>query len=114
LGFVVIGLMVIGLIALTAFSSAMMSSMSSSFGAGGGVFMTIIWAIMVAVYWYPTLMLYKFSKSMKEGLTYNNQAMIDDGFRYQKNMWKFTGILMIVIISFYVLAILAAIVGISR
>lgn len=69
---------------------------------------------MVLLYWYPTLMMYKFSKSMKDGLTHSNNELIESGFRYQKNMWRFMDIFTVVIISIYVIVIIAAIIGVTR
>lgn len=110
LTFIVIGLMMAGLLAVFAMGS-MAAVMSNGFSALGAVGAFLVMTLLVALYWYPSYMLYRFSVSIKSGILHNNQQMVEDGFRYEKNMYRFLGILTILLICVYLVIILSAVIS---
>ena len=97
-GFVAIGFMVIG--------SLLVIVAGSSFGGGQAVLLGIIYLAVSALYFFPALYLFNFSKKIKAGLNSSVQAEVDGALLNLKSMFKFMGIFMIVILSFYVLALI--------
>ena len=103
IGFIGSGLMVI----IGLFASAVMSSMFNTYGSGAGGFSSITFGIMYvlmgALYFVPSLYLYNYSNKMKLALATSNAVELEEAFLNQKSLFKFWGVLTIVIISFYLL-----------
>ena len=76
-----------------------------------GMVMTVMTIVMVGLYFYPIYALLKFSSCMKKGIHNNNQELINEGFRYQKNMFRYTGILLIISMACILLSIIVGGVG---
>lgn len=55
------------------------------------------------IYIYPIYTLYMFSTKTKRAIINNNQAMLNEAFRFQRNMFKFIGIVTIACIVIYAL-----------
>ncbi len=85
--------------------SAFMARYNAVTGVPGFV-VGFIYLIACGLYFYPILCLFKFSSNIKNGIAANSNDMINEGFRYQKNMYKYIGIFMIIILSFYLLALI--------
>lgn len=120
MGFILIGLMVVGSLFLFAFGASMSSTYSSGMsgfgGLGGymGIGMGLLYLLIAAFYLFPIISLFKFSTNMKLGINTNNAELITEAFRHQKNLYKFIGILTIIVIVLYLLIIVgAALVGIA-
>lgn len=106
-GFVMLGIMVIA-------SLFMIGAAASIRGMGGqAAMMGIIYLVMVALYFFPTFYLFKFSTKIKAGLTGGSQDDTTEGFQNLKSMFKFMGILMIVVLSFYALMLLIGLLGVA-
>lgn len=63
----------------------------------------IIYFVMAAIYFFPIFYLFKFAAHAKEGLLDKRQGQLDLAFMNLKSHYKFMGILMIVVLCFYVL-----------
>jgi hypothetical protein len=102
LGFIFIGFMILFLLIMMVAGSALSaySPGMETFGVLGAV---IVMILLVAFYFYPIYALWKFSTNMKSGINTNNQEQITEGFRYQKNMYRFLGIVAIIILALYLL-----------
>lgn len=103
LSFIFIALMLIGFIFMIS-AGSMMSSASSGMGTSPWM-ITLVWLFLGLLYWYPSVMLYKFSNAMKDGLNTANNELVENAFRYQKNFWKFMGICTIAAIALYLILI---------
>lgn len=117
----IIGFIFTGLFILIALGVMTMGSMFSSYsgmgslGAGLGVGVGFVYLIIAVIYLYPVYALFKFSSSMKRGINTGSQDLITDAFRYQKNMYRFIGIMMIIVIAIYLLAFIVLIgVGVTQ
>ena len=100
LGFIFVGLIVLGAFAMTAV-----------FPSGGGygdfpsALIGIIYFLLAVLYFFPVLYLYKFSSHMDKALAGKSPVDLNAAFKNLKSHYRFLGILTIIIIAFYVLAI---------
>jgi Family of unknown function (DUF5362) len=112
LGFIGLGLMIAGglyaIVAAGSYSSYSYYS-RNSFGGIYGTMMFFIYIIIAALYFYPTFALLKYSTCMKTAVTTNNKAKFNEAITYLKNMFKYIGIVMIIILSVYALIFIFAI-----
>jgi len=99
-GFIVVGLMLLGSLFLLGAGAAMGGRI------GLPAFTSVLYLGMTALYFFPTYYLYLFSKKIKIGLNSQSQSEVNIAFENLKKMFKFMGIFMIVILAFYVLALL--------
>lgn len=70
------------------------------------VSMGMIYIIMIAIYFFPIYYLHTFSIRVKTALLTNNVTDMDAAFKNLKSLFKFTGIVSIVVLSIYLLALL--------
>jgi len=113
IGFIGIGLMVIGALFFGAMLASL-SSMGASNGfdtAVGGGFITVLYLLMAVLYFFPVYYLYKFSVNMKRALQMKDEDTLTSAFEYMKSHYKYIGILTIVILSLYVLLLFLALLG---
>jgi hypothetical protein len=68
---------------------------------------------MAVLYYFPTQYLYNFAVKMKLAIQNSQQNNLEDGFENLKSLFKFTGILMIVVLSIYGLLFLIGLVGLA-
>ncbi|RYY56625.1 MAG: hypothetical protein EOO09_05705 [Chitinophagaceae bacterium] len=118
-GFIVIGLFVV--VALF-FSSTVASSMSGggmygdgySSGVGLGSTVIAVTYILISLLWFfPTLFLFRFASKMKAALATNEQDSLNVSFQNLKAMLRFMGILTIIGLVLWVLALLTTIIGLA-
>jgi len=100
LGFIGIGLMVIG--------GLVVSTTMSQFAGGQAAVMGVVYVIMSAIYFFPILYLYKFSNDLKEALNRSNGSQLELALGNLKSHYKFIGILTIVLLGIYLLVFLFA------
>ena len=98
IGFIGIGLMLIGAIFII--------GVGSQFRGGSQIgILAVVYFAMAVLYFFPILYLYRFSVNVRDGLLRLGQGEFDAGMENLKSMFKFMGILMIVLLSFYILAL---------
>ena len=112
----ILGFIFCGLLALIAFFggsylAGMMSGVSGSGIAFSGIFVTIFYLLLDLLLFFPTLYLFNFSSKMRKAQRNNDQLTLTDSFKNLKSYFKFHGILAIIIVAFYFLAIVAAVIG---
>lgn len=107
---IVTGLLLIGGI-LTAFAIGN-SANNAITAAGIGIGMVLVYVLFIAIYFYPVWALYKFSRLMKESLQIANQQQFNEALKYQKNMFKYLGVLVIVLLSVYGISIVFMLIGV--
>jgi hypothetical protein len=111
-GFIMCALLVV----IGLFAGTMMSNMSSRMqdmqgfgdsnpGAGMGMIMTIFYILIAVLYFFPCLYLYRFSTGMIDALADNDQGTLTSSFSNLKACFKFVGILTIIILCLYGVAI---------
>lgn len=104
MGFIGIGFLLLGALIVIGTGAAF-----GTFGGAMGSSVGLVYFIVCGLYFYPTYALYKFSSLTRLGLEANDQPSLDEGFRYMKNMFRFMGILTIVILAFYALLFIGGI-----
>lgn len=109
-GFIGIGLMVLAGL----FMGTFMSTLGASAGAMGLIspmFITVLYLILAAVYFFPVLYLYKFSTQMKVALRSDNESELTSAFQNLKSLYKFMGILTAVVLGIYALLFVFGMIG---
>lgn len=106
--FILFGLVLVSMVAMI----ALVSNISNKYGASGADVAALnsgvsIISIIVALglYFYPVYALYKFSSVLKTGINTANQEEFNRALGYQKSMFKYMGILTIIALVFYGIAI---------
>jgi MFS family permease len=113
IGFIGIGLMILIGIFISAFMGTMANA-SEELAAWGTSFYALISVFYIGIavlYLYPVIKLYQFADQTKKALADNNSEGISFAFESQKSMFKFMGIMTIIVMGLYVLFILASISG---
>lgn len=104
-GFVMTGLMVVGSLFMITLGSTL-PSMPGQAVKTPFVGMGVGYLVLSAIMFFPVYYLFKSSVGIKKGITLSSQEDFRNGFQNLKSHYKFTGILTIVMLSIYVLAIL--------
>lgn len=81
-------------------------ALSSSYGAEG-IFVFIMYMLMGVLYVMPTVYLYRFANKTKAAITESNSLQLADGLENLKSLFKFMGVMTILLLAFYVLALFA-------
>jgi drug/metabolite transporter superfamily protein YnfA len=106
-------LSLIGIALLIVFGLIMtfaMSAINTQLATTGPIFV-IIYLILGLLYFYPVWALLKFANMTKTGLHTSNQQQFNEGLRYQKNMFKFLGVMAIIVLALYGILIVFGIIG---
>ena len=108
----IVGFVGCGILAIIAvFAGTAMSSAFESVGGGAGMsgmLLTLIYLIIAIIYFFPCLYLFHFANKMQRALRQNDQFFLTDSFKNLKSCYKYMGILMIIVLSFYVIIIIIA------
>ena len=99
-GFISLGLIVL----LGLFMGTFMTSMYGSanmIAALGGIGFFLLYTLIAAIYYYPIYALYRFSVLMKRSLATNDTTQFAEATRYLKNMFKYIGIVTIIMLAMY-------------
>lgn len=109
----IVGFIFLGLVILFGlFSIAGASSLSRAFGGSASIAsIFIIYIIVAGIYFYPTFALLKFSRMMKPALAHRNQQMFNDALGYLKNMFRYIGIVVLIMLVIYGLSFLFLIIA---
>lgn len=106
-GFVSIGLMLVGGL----FVGSSMSALSGATGAMSGALLVALYFLIAGLYFYPVYALYKFAKNIKLAIEHNNNNAFATGIRYLKGMFKYMGIITVIFLSLYALLFMFGILG---
>jgi hypothetical protein len=112
----IVGFITCGIIVIMSFfiGSILASSAFSAYGNGGsgglsaigGAFITAVYLIIAVIYFFPCLFLYHFSVRLKTALKTNDQTKLNQSLKSQKTLFKYVGVMTIIVLSFYALALL--------
>lgn len=108
-GFVMMGLMVLGGLFFGS-TLAALSGAGAGAAMGGGVLM-IVYVIVALIYFFPLLYLFKFATKMQQALKTDDQGVLIESFENMKSCFKFMGIFTIVILAFYALMLIIALIA---
>ncbi len=109
LGFICMALISIAGIAMSIIFSFIPTSATNAFPFPP-FFIGLLYLVMGAVYFFPTLYLYRFSNSIRQSLMFKNQGEFTKAFFNLKAFYRFIGILTIVILALYPILIIGMII----
>jgi hypothetical protein len=117
-GFIFIGLMVLGGVFMTIGMSAISSMSNDSYGQMGmnNPFMVIknyiglIYLVFALLYFFPVFYLFKYAKGIKDALSSGNEVILANALANLKSHHKFLGIMTIIMIALYIIVIIGAVV----
>lgn len=112
IGFVFCGLIALFSLFIMFFGSVMTTAMQgvgSSFAAVGMGFIGFVYLLFGLLYYFPSKYLYDFSVYIKQAISINDQESLTYAFEKMKSLYKFWGVLMIILLSFYALIIIFAV-----
>ncbi len=114
----ILGFVFCGIIAIVAiFAGSIMSTAFGSLGGDSGmsgVILTVVYLIVAVVYFFPCLFLFHFANKMQRALRQNDQDLLTNSFKNLKSCYKYMGILMIVVLSFYVVIFIIGMLAASQ
>ncbi len=116
----IVGFIICGILVLSGvYSSIKLSSMNSALEGTGydtrfsnnyrmlsGMIM-IVYVVIAFFYFFPCLFLFRFASQMRTALAAEDQATLTSSFRNLKALFKFTGIMTIIVIAVYALIMVA-------
>jgi hypothetical protein len=106
LGFIFLGLLIVaGLVAslfLTTFKTK-----EANLGIPESV-MIIIFIVFGAIYFFPVFFLFRFSRNTRDGIQNLDRQKLEKGFNNLKLYFSYIGIMVIVVLTVYVVALLVA------
>lgn len=86
-------------------------AMAAMGGAVGGLTIGVIYILMAALYIYPAAKLGKFSSRVNDLMATPTESNLAIALNEQRAFWKFIGVMMIIMISLYLIAIPVMFVG---
>jgi small-conductance mechanosensitive channel len=109
MGYIGIGLLIIFAI----FAGTIFSSLGEAGGMGSfpTALITCLYLLLAVLYFFPVYYLNKFGSNTKTALANNDSDMLGNALEYLKSHYKFIGIMTIVVMSLYVLAIVFAVIA---
>ncbi|HRE52801.1 MAG TPA: DUF5362 family protein [Flavitalea sp.] len=111
----IVGFVFCGLFAVASFfMGSIFSSMPEMSGVGmgmlGGGAVTAFYLIFALIGFFPCLYLYRFATQLQEAIKANDMAKMNYALKNLKSYFKFIGILLIVTLAFYAVAIIGGLI----
>ena len=114
MAFIGAGFMVVGgiiMMAGGAMGGMLTGGASDAFGAGVGIGMGLIYIVMAIIYIYPGMKLWGYGKRIDQLLQDRASVTLEAALNEQRAFWKFSGIMLIILLSIYALALVGLIVA---
>lgn len=108
IGFVLSAFLIIGSFGIGAAITAnpSLTAQLGPLAGAGAIGVTVIYLVLALIYFYPSLLLFRFSNKGKQGVLYGDQESLNDAMLNMKSLFKFWGIFTIIIMICYFLFIL--------
>lgn len=115
----IVGFVLTGIMILVSFSAgAIISAMNDKVGAAnnpwaalGGGFLTVLFLLSALLYFYPSLLLFKYANSAKQAVLFGDQPALSVAMGKMKSFFKFWGIITITILGLYTISFLLGVVA---
>lgn len=82
----------------------------SLFGPGLGIFMIVLYIGFAILYFFPCLFLLRFANHMRNALGTGDQLSLNTSFQNLKIMFRYVGILTIIVVALYIIAIFVTVI----
>ncbi|MGY8943036.1 MAG: DUF5362 family protein [Flavobacteriales bacterium] len=109
LGFIGLGLLFLSSFFISTIYGSMPQATSMPFNLGTA--MTIFYMLMIVIYIFPLYYLYQFSVKLKKAVTSKDDEVLANAFEMLKSHYKFVGVFTIIMLSIYILAGIAGLMG---
>ena len=100
----IVGFVMVGLATVIGVGGLLFTGVS---GLDGGAMlsigMAVAYLIMIAIYFFPLLYMFRFSKQIRIGVENDNQDAVNSAFVNLKSYFKFLGILILILLILYAL-----------
>jgi hypothetical protein len=106
LGFIFLGLLVVAGLFTSLFLTTF-KTQEANLGIPESV-MIIIFIVVVAINFLPVFFLFRFSRNTRDGIQNLNLSKLEKGFNNLRLYFTYIGIMVIVVLTIYVVALLAA------
>jgi hypothetical protein len=118
IGFIMCGLVAVGGIFFSTILTSFMSRSEGYEGAslnttGLGAVMAFVYIIFGVIYFFPCLFLFRFSTQMKTALNANEQDRLNNAFQNLKSLFRYVGIITIIVLALYGLLLVIALLGLA-
>ncbi len=107
IGFVFCGLMILGCIALAVSYSNMPDGYVYESYKRTRIGVVFFYLVLAVLYFFPCLYLLRFSDKMRTALTADDQPLLTTGFQNLKILFRYVGIMTIIMVALFVLLFLA-------
>lgn len=105
IGFIFMGLMVLGSFAVFAFAGSIGSLMPFPIGGIG-----FLYLVLAGVYFFPIYYLLQFANKAKHALASKSTQSLSESMKNMKSHYKFMGIFTIVMLALYPIGIIVAVI----
>ncbi len=79
---------------------------------GGSTILTVLYLIMALLFFYPSLLMFKFSNKSKQAVLFGDQESLNEAVLNLKSLFKYWGILaLVLIVGYFILNIFAGAIG---
>jgi uncharacterized membrane protein len=106
LGFIFLGIMIITLAATGTFLAAF-KTREADLGLPESLIMTLF-GVVAIIFYLPVLFLFRFSRNTRDAVQNRDKEKLDKAFRNLRIYFTYFGILVIIILSLYLLALILA------
>ena len=106
LGFIFLGLLIVFGLAASLFLTTFRTS-EANLGIPESV-MIIIFIVFGAIYFFPVFFLFRFSRNTRDGIQNLDRLKLEKGLNNLRLYFTYIGIMVIVVLTIYVVALLAA------
>lgn len=113
LGFIGVGFVVLAAV----FSGALFANIGHynpsirGFGMLGGSFITALYLIVAALYFFPIYYLNRFASKANLAIKENNSELLATSFKYLKSHFKYIGVMALIILCLYIFIFASAIIA---
>lgn len=106
LGFIFLGLLIIAGVVTSTFLTAF-KTQEANLGIPESL-MIIVLIVIAAIYFFPVFFLFRFSRNIRDAIQNLDKRKLEKAFRNLKIYFTYIGILVIMVLSIYFVALLAA------
>ena len=112
IGFIGLGFILLPALLVGSVFSTMSDNMGMAMNPMAGImkFMPLFYVFLAAIYFFPVYYLFKYAAGMKKALNFRNSEMVAESLLYLKSHHKFLGIMTIVVISLYIVGMIAMVI----
>lgn len=102
MGFVLCGFMIlVAAFAGQIFSNAFRTMEEMGNASFNTMSFSIIYLVIAAIWFFPCLYLYRFSTKIQQGIRFNEQGALNQGFLNLKSCFRFIGIFTLIMLGLY-------------